>query len=156
MSDGERDARASGGQSRVPPPHIGEEVNVLPIQVAVVVPSTTGQSVVRKDEWEDRIEATKTWMSNRFGGDTTVRGSGDYVGEDGLLIEEPVAIVEAGMSMDTYVEEHEAFADFIERKREEWEQDTVMYRVEDRIFIYPERSYIDDESDIPTALIPVR
>ncbi|PSP82633.1 hypothetical protein BRC96_10490 [Halobacteriales archaeon QS_6_64_34] len=61
------------------------------------------------------------------------------------IIEEQVAIVESSMSIDTYKQYADAFADRIRQWRKEWKQDTILYKVEDRVFIYPQKDYIDHD-----------
>lgn len=128
----------------VEPPHEGAEVSDLPIQVSVVVPSTRGDKQLSKRFFERRIETTREWFDSHFGGDTTVRGSGGYL-EDGRLIDEPVAIVEASTTTEKYNKFRGDFATFVESKQKNWQQDTILYTVEGRVFIYPKRPYIDDE-----------
>lgn len=139
----------------IPAPPIGEEVANLPVQIAFVVPSTRGGSGITNEKFRERIEFTREWMDRRFGGDTTLRGSGGYIGEAGELVEEEVAIVEASMSVDSYEEHKDDFAEFIRRRQKNWEQDTVLYRVEERVFIYPKREYLDDGDTVPPGLIRV-
>ena len=143
-----------GGSQTVEAPPIGEEVNNLPVQVAMHVPSTEEDQPITTSEFERRVERTKKWFDERFGGDTSTRGTGGYVMDD-ELIEEQVAIVESSMSIDTYKTQAENLADFIRQKRKDWKQDTVLYKVEDRVFIYPHREYIDDDDSLTDELIRV-
>lgn len=71
------------------------------------------------------------------------------------LIEEQVAIVESSMSIATYKVQADNFADFIRQKRKDWKQDTVLYKIEDRVFVYPHREYIDDDKSLTEELIRV-
>lgn len=139
----------------IPTPHEGDEIANLPVQVSIAVPSTEDGEQISLEEFEERIEQVKRWFSETFGGATTVRASGDYVGEDGELIEEAVALVEAAMSKTSYLEHYQEFGARIENAQEIWGQDTVFYRVEGRSFIYPDRAYLDDGDRVPPELVLV-
>jgi hypothetical protein len=133
-----------GGSQVVEAPPIGEAVNDLPVQVALHVPSTEEDEIIATSEFERRVEETKRWFDERFGGDTSTRGMGGYV-MDEELIEEPVAIVESSMSIERYKRYADEFADRIRQWRKEWKQDTILYKVEDRVFVYPQKDYIDHD-----------
>lgn len=135
-------------------PPIGEPVNNLPVQVSLVVPSSVGEDQVDREVFEERVENTKKWFSERFGGDTTTRGDGDYVMDD-ELIEEPVAIVESSTSIEKYKQKAEELAKFIRTRRQVWGQDTIAYKIEGRVFIYPKREYIDHDKTVTRDLIKV-
>lgn len=139
---------------RIPAPYEGDEVANLPVQVAVVVPSTDGDRQMSQDAFTTRVNNVQKWFDARFGGDTTIRGKGGYLADD-ELIEESVAIVEASMSVDTYKDRYHELGEFVAEKREDWGQDTVLYRIEDRVFIYPDRDYLDDDTQVPAGLIRV-
>lgn len=151
----ERELQDKGLAQTIPTPHAGEEVANLPVQIAVAVPSTQGDQQMGKSKFEDRIEDVKRWFSETFGGATTIHASGDYVGEDGELVEEEVGVVEAAMSKSAYLENYEDFGARTENAQQSWGQDTVYYRVEDRAFIYPERAYLDDDEEVPAELIQI-
>lgn len=153
--DEDEDERVESVERVVEPPLADStEINNLPVQVSFVVPSTRGGDVLPKEHFEDRVKYAKKWFDERFGGDTTVRGKGGYLMDD-ELIEEPVAIVESSMSVSTYEEYREEFGEFIKERRENWDQDTVMFTVEDRVFIYPKRDYIDDGETVPPGFVLV-
>lgn len=133
---------------------LGSNVNNLPVQLSLIVPSTSHGEQMPTREFRQRVSRVRKWFSARFGGDTTVRGSGGFIDEN-ELIDEDVAIVESSMSIETYREERSTFADYVRSKREDWGQDAVTYQVEDRVFIYPEKGYIDHDEDVPTDLVKV-
>lgn len=138
----------------VPAPPIGEEIANLPVQVSFVVPSTRGGDVVDRDHFEKRIKFTREWFDTKFGGDTTIRASGGYLGDD-ELITEPVAVVESSMSVDSYMAHKDEFAQFVKERQRSWDQDTVLYAVEGRKFIYPKREYLDDGDDVPPGIVMI-
>lgn len=144
-----------GVVTTIPTPHEGDEIANLPIQISIAVPSTQGGQQMNREPFEDRIDDVKRWFSETFGGATTIRASGDYIGEDGELVEEAVAVVEASMSKDTYLDNYQEFGSRIERAQEMWGQQAVYYTVEGRAFIYPERSYLDDGEEVPAELVHI-
>jgi len=135
-------------------PPVGEPVNNLPVQVSIVVPSTVEQEQIDRETFEKRVEETKRWFDSKFGGDTTTRGVGGYLADDNL-IEEPVAVVESSMAIDTYKQHADDIAKFIKSRRQAWQQDTIAYQIEGRLFIYPKKDYIDDDADMTDKLIKV-
>lgn len=145
----------TAGQRQIPAPPVGAEVNNLPIQVAFAVPSTRGAETIDDEHFKERVTFARKWMSDRFGGDTTIRASGGYVTDEGDLIDEPVALVEASMSVDTYMDNREAFAEFVKERKRNWEQHQILYRVEDRVFIYPHKESVDDSERIPDDFVRV-
>lgn len=151
--DADLDESLSGLQ--VPPPFPDSEVNRLPIQLALVVPSTRGDSQLTKGHFENRIDFTRKWFSSTFGADTTVRASGGYIGEGGHLVDEEVALVESSTTIRSYMENVGDFRDFIIERYRNWGQDTIGYKIEGQFYTYPEKPYIDDEVSLAENLIAV-
>lgn len=145
---GQRNVPVGDSGVTVPEPVGVEAVNNLPVQVQIVVPSTIGNDPISQDVFEERIDSVRRWMADKYDGTTSVKASGEYVGDDSV-ISEPVSVVESSMSIGTYRRYLDDLGQFIRRMQREWEQDTVFYSVEGRDFIYPERHYIDDDSEIP-------
>lgn len=147
-----------GGEQRppqVPAPFEPPQVNNLPVQVSFIVPSTRGGDDISKSDFDQRVEYTRRWFSSAFGGDTTVRGSGGFVDENGQLVEEAVAEVQSSTTRAKYMETRADFAQFVRRRRRNWLQDAVTFEVEGRTYIYPEKPYIDDDVVIPAELVEV-
>jgi len=129
------------------------EANDLPVQVSIIVPSTTENNRhLTEEEFQNRVDDEKKWMDTQFGGDTTIKDVGSYM-MDGELIQEPGAIVEASMSRGKYNKLKNAIAAHAMKKREEWSQDTILLRVENRAFIVPKKDYIDNDKKMPKRIL---
>lgn len=121
------------------------QVNRLPIQVGIVVPSTRDEDVKISDSaFRKRVETTRKFLDKRFGGDTTIDGSGGYVG-GGSLITEETALVVSSTTESEFERNRDSLRRFIREKRRNWGQDTLAYMVEGDLYIYPERDYISDQ-----------
>jgi len=108
----------------------------LPIQLSINVPSTDYDKKISVKENEKRIEETKIMLSEIFGGDTAVKGKGDYT-SDGKLISEDVVIVESSMTKEDYLKNKSKLERFIKEKQKSWNQETIGYKFEGDFFIYP-------------------
>lgn len=109
----------------------------LPLQLAITVPSTTDKDEkVSSAEMDKRVKETAKELSNRFGGDTAIKGVGDYTTE-GKLIRENVIIIESSMTRKDYEKNKPAIESFIKKKHKEWKQDTIGYKFEGDFYIYP-------------------
>jgi hypothetical protein len=126
--------------------HAKKNRNRLPVQVGIIVPSTEYDKQIPRREFDNRIDETRKFMSSSFGGDTTINARGGYVTDDGnKLISENTAIVESSMTHEKFDKRKELINKFIKEKQEEWKQDTLAYEVEDDLYIYPKKKYIDSE-----------
>lgn len=108
----------------------------LPLQLSITVPSTEYDKKVSSEKVKKRVETTAKEFSNRFGGDTAIKGNGDYT-SDGRLIREEVFIIESSMTEKDYKKNKPAIEEFIKNKREEWKQETIGYKFEGDFYIYP-------------------
>lgn len=119
--------------------------NRLPIQIAITVPSTKEHSKpISQEEFKNRINHTKKFMSDTYGGDTSVRGVGSYT-DDGKLIKENVAVVESSTTNKAFLKNKPKLKEFIKDKPEKWGQDTIGYEIEGDFYVYPKKDYIAHE-----------
>lgn len=110
----------------------------LPIQFRIVVPSTTNKNEkLTPLQYQSRIDETAKDLSKKFGGETTIRGVGGYVSQEGELINEDVAVIESSMKLEDYKKNKLALGNFIKNKQKSWGQETIGYGVEDELYIYP-------------------
>jgi hypothetical protein len=108
----------------------------LPIQISIVVPSTEYDKKISSREFQERIKATSKELSDRFGGDTSIRAKGDYT-SDGKLITEDVVVIEASMTEKDYLKNKSSLERFIKEKKKDWEQESIGYTFEGDFHIYP-------------------
>jgi hypothetical protein len=109
----------------------------LPIQLAVYVPSTYKGRKLLNEEYSERVEEVKREMSSKFGGDTSIKAEGDYISQDGTLAEEKVAIVEVSMSRSDYDKNRPQISRYLTQKKDEWKQESIGYKFEDKFYMYP-------------------
>ncbi len=108
----------------------------LPIQFAITVPSTKFDKKISTEQFRKRTESTAKELSKRFGGDTAIKGKGDYTSE-GKLIREDVVVIESSMTKEDYQNNKSEIEKFIKKKKKEWEQESIGYKFEDDFYIYP-------------------
>jgi hypothetical protein len=118
---------------------------VLPVQFSITIPSTQDiDQDIGKKEMKERLKEAKKWMIDRFMGDTTILGKGDY-NTDGKLIEEDVGIINVSTTPESYEGHKAELAKFIKDKREEYGQKQMAFNIENDLFLYPKnpkRPYI--------------
>ena len=110
----------------------------LPIQFSLNIPSTKNKNQkLNKEEFKERIDKTAKYFSKKFGGDTKIRATGDYISETGEFIPEDIVVIESSMKKTDYKKNKQLLAQYIKRKKDEWGQESLLYRVEDNVYIYP-------------------
>jgi hypothetical protein len=120
------------------PPMLASETTELPLQFRLTVPSTTDiNKKLSAKQFRERIETVDKELTQMFGGQTTLKGTGGYIAKDGKFIPEGVAIVETSMTSQQYNENKDKINNYLKNKREEWGQESIMFGFEDENFIYP-------------------
>jgi hypothetical protein len=124
-------------------PHIVS--NRLPVQVAIIVPSTKNNKNISTSSFSRRVDSEKKYFDSKFGGDTAVKDVGSYVQETKRgkkLIKERGVIVESSTTPKIYEKNKKDFESHVVKRQKQWKQDTILFRVEGEDFIYPKRPYI--------------
>jgi len=138
-SNAKKYGRAGGRYARKISPPLESESIKLPIQLSITVPTTKDKDKkISPLETKRRVENTAKEFSDKFGGDTAVRGKGDYTTE-GVLIREDVIIVESSMTKEQYLENKSSIEQFIKESRSKWEQDRIAFKFEGDLFLWPEK-----------------
>ena len=75
-------------------PPITSNKETLQVQFAITVPSTVLNREVKSEVFKKRADDVARYLADSFGGDTKVRGKGDYTSK-GKLITDNVFIIEA-------------------------------------------------------------
>lgn len=114
----------------------------LTYQVAIFVPSTNLDKKVPKSIYDKRIEETRIFLDTKGGGDTTSKASGGYLYEENKsgkksLIKEDITIVETSMTKEQYQDSKKDIENFIVKKKKNWKQDSIGYKFEEDLYIYP-------------------
>lgn len=115
----------------------------LPVETAVIVPST--KNLPRKKgvsitpaEFERRVEQTRRYMSNKYGGYTSVRAVGGYVYRKGKLkggvAKEGSVVVTAYATKDAYRKNKAKWLAWVRAKRKAWKQESVGIIIENDMY----------------------
>lgn len=115
---------------------------VKPLKVSIFVPSTDVRGSISPMRHKMRAERVAKFLSEQFGGATMVYGLGSWVDGNGALINEPVIIVWAFADVSDKVQVAQKVASYCARERKEWDQDQVLFTVEN----VPGIAYFVDES----------
>lgn len=97
----------------------------LPIQTAVLVPSTTKKSrAISATMFKKRVNITRRFLSRLFGGYTSVQGVGGYTSGK-RLIREKVAVVSAYAQRRIFLKNKKAWLAWVRAKKREWGQESM-------------------------------
>jgi hypothetical protein len=108
----------------------------LPVETAIVVPSTEAENKpISKPKFQKRVDNTRKELSDMFGGFTSVSALGGYVGEKEELVKEKVNVVTAFASEESYEKNKENFINYVNKKKEEWEQEAVSIMIENDLIM---------------------
>jgi len=126
--------------------------NNLPLQFGIIVPKTKGKNVLTQKQFMERVNKEKQWFSINFGGDTSVKDVGSYW--DGKkLVKEPGSIVWSSMSIKTYYKNMNKLVERIKQDKKNWQQQSVLFKIEGRDFIYPKQDFIDDDKEVDDIVV---
>ena len=117
-------------------PPITKNKETLQIQFSISVPSTILERQVKSNIFNQRAKEVATFLSNTFGGDTTIKGKGDYT-KDGKLINDEVFIVESSATRNDYLKNRTKLSEKLTSWRERWKQMQIFYNFEDKAYLYP-------------------
>ncbi len=110
----------------------------LQYQVAIFVPSTKMDKKVSNETYNKRVDETRVFLDKQGGGDTTSKASGGYLmSKNGKLVKEDVTIVETSMTKEQYEKSKPEIENYVVTKRKDWKQDSIGYKFEDDMHIYP-------------------
>lgn len=106
------------------------------VQIAIIVPSTEYDKTITKKAFDERVRETRKFLSDTFGGDTSITAKGGYT-EGGRLISEDVVLVETYSSPQEYTKNKKAIEEYIKKKQKEWAQFSIGYQFENDFHMYP-------------------
>ena len=106
----------------------------LKVQQAITVPSTEYDKPIPKWKFEKRVDEVQKWLSQNYGGETTVTGQGGYVADSGDLIEEPVMVVTAFADTKNFNKNKDMLIDKLKEWKNKWKQESIAYQYEDDLF----------------------
>ena len=107
------------------------------IRTAILVPSTQhGNQKIGKIEHQKRIEETRKFLAQKYGGYTSVNATGGYIDSNGKLVKEPVAEVVAYTNQEGFDKNHAAVEHYLSAKRGEWTQESIGYEYDKNAHLY--------------------
>lgn len=110
----------------------------LPVEQAVIVPSTKGiknQKPISKKEFDKRIDDTRKFFYQKYGGFTSVKTTGGYVSKDGRVIKEKGAKVTSFSSKADYNKDPKATFKQSSKWAKEWKQESISYENEGDMYL---------------------
>ena len=126
-------------------PPITSNKETLQVQFAITVPSTVLNREVKSEVFKKRADDVARYLADSFGGDTKVRGKGDYTSK-GKLITDNVFIIEASSDLSLYLKKRKDLSEKIKRWREDWKQQQIFHTFEDKAYLYPSYSTVNSEN----------
>lgn len=110
----------------------------LPIEQAVLVPSTiSGNKPISLFQRKRRVNEVKKYLSNRFGGYTSVNGNGGYYSDKKKkLIQEPVAIVTSFSTKQSFHQGEKNLKKQLRFWAKRWGQESMGYIYEGDLFYF--------------------
>lgn len=106
----------------------------LPIQTVTFVPSTTNKSQpITNAQFTKRVQRTRRFLSDTFGGYTSVRGVGGFVLK-GKVIREKVVAVTAFSEMPTFKRNKKKWLSWVRARKKEWKQESMGIIIENDLF----------------------
>jgi len=110
----------------------------LPIEQAVIVPSTSGvrsQKKISQAQLKTRVNNVRRFLSNRFGGYTSVKAVGGFVLKDGKLVKEKAVKVTAFASKEDFKKKRSQVIKQVGIWGKRWKQEAISYEHEGDLFL---------------------
>lgn len=114
------------------------KVKKLPIEQAIIIPSTKGaDKSISQTEMNKRVNAVRKFLSQKFGGYTSVKGMGGWYSDDKKkLIKEDIVKVTGFSSIKDYKRNKNVLAKQISKWGNKWGQESMGYEKEGDLFLY--------------------
>ncbi len=110
----------------------------LPVEQAVIVPSTSGVKEQRKisnKEMTGRVNNVRRFLAKRFGGFTDVTARGGFILKDGKIVKEKVVVVRAFATKKDFKDHQPELVKQVGKWGNSWKQESVSYENEGDLFI---------------------
>lgn len=116
-------------------PRKSKNVFPLPIETAIIVPSTKKNNKrIKASTLRNRVNTTRKFLSKSFGGYTSVNAIGGFTTKKGKLIKEPTNVVTSYATRKDYKKGKKKFMAFARKKRRTWGQESLGIIVENDLF----------------------
>ncbi len=110
----------------------------LPVEQAVIVPSTSGvkaQRNISKAEMSRRVNNVRRFLSNKFGGFTSVKATGGFVLKNGKLVKEKAVRVTSFATTQDFRKNKGSVIQQVGTWGRKWKQESVGYEHEGDLFV---------------------
>lgn len=104
--------------------------------ISIYVPSTKRADVlIPKKKFRERVRMTEDFLRARFGGETTVFGSGTWFSSKRQkLIREPIAIVQSYAPVSALKRYRSQLRDFTKAEKRKWGQESLSVAQDRRLY----------------------
>ena len=107
----------------------------LPIEQAVLVPTTIHDKLISPAQRKKRVNEVKKYLSNHFGGFTSVSAHGGfYSGDLKKVIQEPVTVVTSFGKKSAYLKNKAKLKKQIRKWGKKWHQESMGYEIEGDLY----------------------
>jgi len=109
----------------------------LPIETAVYVPSTKkGQKKIKQIVMKKRVQNVRKFLSQKYGGYTSIKAIGGYIGKKGKLIKEPVVKVTSFSTKKAFVKNRPIIKKKLLYWKKKWGQESMGYEHEGDLYYF--------------------
>lgn len=106
----------------------------LPIETVTIVPSTRNKTeVIPEEQYQRRVEETKTKVRELFGGSTRVEAYGEYQIKD-KNIPEKVSMVYAFATREKFKRNKAKWLTWVKKKKIQWSQENIGIIIENDMY----------------------
>jgi len=103
----------------------------LPIETAIYVPSTDkNQKLISKAQLKYRVNEVRAFLATKYGGYTSTKSTGGYVGKKGKLIKEPAVKVTSFTTFEDFKKHKYTVKKKIKFWCKKWGQEAIGYEYE--------------------------
>ena len=114
---------------------IGKKPFHLPIEMAVLVPSTTKKSKsISKAAYHAGLSHTQKYLGRVYGGYTSVSARGGYVSHGGKLIRERVGEVKSFTTRKEFMSHRKGLYRWLRSHGKQWGQENMGYEYEGDLY----------------------
>jgi len=110
----------------------------LPVEQAIVVPSTSGvklQKRISRPTLSRRVNTVRRFLSDKFGGYTSVKATGGFILKNGRLIKEKVVKVTSFGTKKDFRKNKEKLFNQIDKWGRGWKQESIGYEHEGDLYL---------------------
>lgn len=110
----------------------------LPIEQAIIVPSTSGvktQRIISKAQLNQRVNTVRKYLSKKFGGYTSTKATGGFILDSGKLVKEKAIKVTSFGTKKSFKKHRPEIIQQVGEWGKKWKQESVSYEHEGDLYI---------------------